>query len=225
MYNAKRVSLAVSAFMLVLLLVTFAGAQYSTQQTSTATITVDGTVHIDQSATTGAVLDIVGTPGANVTVTTAVYTENPYPNAVTPGGVTLSNFMVVSFGEGTTFTQANLTFHYTDADVAGMTEPYAIYKYIPETNTFIELATVVDTVAKTMTVTLNSPTDPLFAVGGATVTTSPTPTSSATATASVEPSATPAVTEPTPVWVWAAVAVVVIVVIAVLAFMLLKRKK
>jgi hypothetical protein len=74
------------------------------------------------------------------------------------------------------FKNATITISYTDADVAGMSQPYALYKYNPDTNSFIALVGVVDTSAKTITVTLTSTTDPLFAIGGAAVTPTVAPT-------------------------------------------------
>ncbi len=81
------------------------------------------------------------------------------------------------------FTQATVTIHYSPSDVQGLTPPYAIYKYIPENNSYVELFTSNDLTSQTITVTLNSPNDPLFAIGNSfTGYTSPTPTQTTTST-------------------------------------------
>jgi len=156
-------------------------AQYQTQQTANFTISSDGTVHIDQDSTVGNVeIDIVGVAGATGSVSTVFYSANPQPDASKPDNVALSHFVVVTFNiDADDFINATLTIHYSDADVAGITQPYVLYKYNPDTNTYVALDAVVDTAAKTITAVLTSTTDPLFAIGGTAV--------SPTATATPEP--------------------------------------
>jgi hypothetical protein len=157
-------------------------AQYETQETANFTISSDGTIHIGQSSTVGNVeIDIVGSPGATGSVSTVVYTANPQPDASKPSNVVLSHFVVVTFNmDASDFQNATITIHYSDADVAGMTQPYVLYKYNPDTNAYVELDAVVDTTAKTITAVLTSTTDPLFAIGGIAVSPTATPTASPT---------------------------------------------
>jgi hypothetical protein len=113
--------------------------------------------------------NIYGTPGATGTVTTSVHNGNPYATAQTPNNVTLTKFITVAFDfPSKDFAQATLTLSFSDADIAGLHEPYAIYKYDEVSNSFIELDSIVDINAKTITVILNSTTDPTFAIGGQT---------------------------------------------------------
>ncbi len=155
-----------------------ASAQYETQQTADVTFGSDGTAHVDQSSTVGDVsIDLVGTPGATGSVSTVVYSGNPQPGASIPDDVKLSHFVVVTFNiDASDFVNATITIHYSDADIAGITQPYILYKYDPATNTFIALDAVVDTTAKTITAVLTSTTDPLFAIGGTAVSPTANPT-------------------------------------------------
>ncbi len=180
--------------------------QYQTQQTADVTVSSTGIAHVDQSLTAGNVaIDIVGTPGATGSVSTATYTANPQPDASIPNNVVLSHFVVVTFNMSSSdFKNATITITYTDADVAGMSSPYVLYKYNPDTNSFIALEGVVDTAAKTITVTLTSTTDPLFAIGGTTV----APTATPTATPD-QPATVSLVT-----YVWIAVAIECVTMIA-----------
>ena len=135
---------------------------------STITIPSAGVEHITQTNGTGFAIDIAADPGTNVTVTVNVYAENPQPNAVLSAGVTLTHYSVVSFNiDPDHFSRANVTIQYTPADVEGLTAPYAIYKYIPENNSYVELLTATDLTSQTLTVTLDNPNDPLFAIGNA----------------------------------------------------------
>jgi hypothetical protein len=75
--------------------------------------------------------------------------------------------VVVTFNmNASDFTNATITISYTSSDVAGMGQPYVLYKYNPDNNSYVALNGVVDTSAKTITVTLTSTNDPLFAIGG-----------------------------------------------------------
>ena len=149
--------------------------------------------------------EITGAPGATGTVTTAIYSENPNPTATVPTGIGLTNYVVVTFNmDQSDFLKAVITISYTDADVEELTIPYAVYKYIPESNSFIELTTVVDTVAKTMTITVTSIEDPLFAIGG-------------TAAGSIPP---PSATY----WVFISLAIILAVILVSLAVIILRGK-
>ena len=144
---------------------------------TTTTISTTGVEHITETNNTGISIDINGNPGTNVTVTINVYNSNPQPSATLPEGVTLTHYITVAFNmDPNNFTQATVTIHYSPSDVQGLTSPYGIYKYIPENNSYVELFTSNDLTSQTITVTLNSPNDPLFAIGNSfTGYTSPSP--------------------------------------------------
>ena len=178
--------------------------QYPTQKTTDVTIPASGIVTVDVPELDVS-YEITGAPGATGTVTTALYNDNPYPTAIVPTGIGLTNYVVVTFNmDQSDFLKAVITISYTDADVEDLTIPYAVYKYIPESNSFIELTTVVDSVAKTMTITVTSIEDPLFAIGG-TATVPPPP-----------PSAT--------YWVFISLAIILAVILVSLAVIILRGK-
>jgi hypothetical protein len=164
----------VTVLALVILTVSLSSAfaQYVTPVTTEVTISDNGVSHVDQTSTVGGVsIDIAGTPGTTGSVSTATYTTNPNPDAIVPADTTLTHFVVVTFNfAASDFQGASITISYTDADVAGMSAPFVLYKYIPESNTYVKLDAVVDTASKTITTTVSSTTDPLFAIGGKTVT-------------------------------------------------------
>jgi hypothetical protein len=143
-------------------------AQYQTSRTSDVQIPASGVSHVSQSLTVGGVsIDIAGTPGAIGSVSTAVYNGNPQPGASVPADVKLAHFVVVTFNFATSdFSAATIQISFTDSDVEGMSTPYALYKYDPQSNSYTKLNAVFDTIAKTATVTVTSTTDPLFAIGG-----------------------------------------------------------
>ncbi len=117
--------------------------------------------------TYGITFNIQGTPGSTGTVSTAVLTENPQPNAA-PAGVSLTRFIsVIFYMDAADFTQAQIIIPYTDSDIQGLQEPYSIYKYVPATDTYTQIPAVIDANAKTFTITVNSVEDPIFAIGGA----------------------------------------------------------
>ena len=169
----KSSIIGIVAFVLMVLFsisLTATFAQYDNQQTSDVTIPPGGVAHVDQSSSAGGLsIDIAGTPGAAGSVSTATYTGNPQPTADVPEGITLTRFVVVTFNfAASDFQGASITISYSDADVAGISMPYALYKYLPASNSFVQLNSVVDSNAKTITTSVSSPTDPLFAIGGAT---------------------------------------------------------
>jgi hypothetical protein len=65
------------------------------------------------------------------------------------------------------FSQATITISYSSSDVQNIQSPYLIYKYTPDTNSYVKLDSTVDTASKTITITLTSIDDPLLAIGGA----------------------------------------------------------
>jgi hypothetical protein len=197
----------VLTIVLLSLSLSVAFAQYETQQNADVNISSTGASHIDQSVTAGGVsIDITGTPGATGSVSTATYAANPQPDATKPSDVTLTHFVVVTFNiAASDFQGADITISYTDSDIAGLTAPFVLYKYIPETNSYVQLNAVVDTAAKTMTAHVSSTTDPLFAIGGA------------TAVANTSSGGIPA-------WTWAILAVVVIGVVLVVVLVMRSRK-
>jgi hypothetical protein len=184
----------------------FVYAQYETQETTTVTIPDTGVFTANQTTTVGVSIDIAGTPGATGSVSTYVPTGNPQPNAAIPTNTTLTHFIVISFNMSSSdFLGANITVHYTDSDVAGITQPFKMLKYIAESNSYIVLtATSFDYTAKTVTFSVSSHTDPLFAIGGSTAAATPPPT--------------------TPTWLWATV-IVVVVIIVLAAVMLLRSRR
>jgi hypothetical protein len=150
----------------------------------------------------GIIYQITGTPGSTGTVTAQVYNGNPQVTADIPDGITLTKFIVVTFDfDPEDFMQATLTFSYTDADIAGIKEPFVIYKYIAEADLYVQIDSVVDSTAKTITIILNSTEDPLFGIGGTT-------DNAATNEASS--------------MIWIAVAVAVIIIV-VAVFLVVKR--
>jgi flagellar basal body-associated protein FliL len=158
---------------LVLLLslsVSLVAAQYATSKTTDITLGSDGKFNASEQDV-GVSYEIQGTPGASGTVNAAVYDGNPQASAGVPSGVSLAHFVVVTFDmNASDFTSAKITISYNDSDVQNLKAPFALYKYVSTSNSYVELPSTVDTAAKTISVTLVSVDDPLFAVGGAAVT-------------------------------------------------------
>jgi uncharacterized protein Usg len=186
-------------------------AQYQTQQSVVMTVPDSGVVVVDQNATVGGLsIAICASCGVTITVATVVYNANPQADAVVPANVALTHFVALTFADiaPNDFGNATVTIHYTDADLAGMSQPYILYKYDAATNSYLPLDTVLDTSAKTLTTTLTSINDPLFAIGGAVA-------------SSVAPTGGPA-----PIsggtWVWIGVGIVC--VIAVLGLLIRKNR-
>lgn len=197
----------VSAIVMFILSISFfvAYAQYQTQQTANVTFDPNGLIHVGQSSTVGSIsIDIAGTPGVTGSVSTATYNANPQTGASIPSGVTIAHFIVVSFGiPAHDFQSANITISYTASDVAGLNQPYSIYKYNANTNGYLQLPSTVDTNAKTITATVTSINDPLLAIGGE--------------------STSPSHSSGIPSWTWIAVISVILVVIVVAVFFLTRR--
>jgi hypothetical protein len=171
---ANSSKLIAIAFLSVLIVSSFgalASAQlgYNNEVTTPVTIGSDGSFS-GSAADEGVGYTIQGRSGATGSVTVAIYNANPQASASIPNGVTLSRFVVITFNmNAADFNSATIRITYTDDDVSTMQTPYTIYKYVPSSNSFIELTPTVDTVNKMMTITVTSIDDPLFAIGGASV--------------------------------------------------------
>ncbi len=194
--------------LLILLLTPLSVAlgQYNTPTPIPVTIGSNGQFNYDSIITGGDLLvtyNIQGTPGATGTITAMTDNGNPQADATVPSGTSLTKFITISIDmNASDFTEATITITYTDADVAGISPPYAIYKYIADNNQYVELPSTTDTAAHTITVTLTSPTDPILAIGG---------TSGST-------------TSQTPMILWAAI-VVVAAAIVLVAFLVVRRMR
>ncbi len=168
MRNLRVKVFVIFSLLLLSLSVSSVFAQYDGAVTSNIVIASDGTSNIHDSF--GVTYNIQGTPGSSGTVTTDIRTSNPQPNANTPSGIELTYFVIVTFDmNAADFISAQITIPYTDSDVSGIEQPYAIFKYSPVTDTYFELAADIDTNAQTFIVTVTSVDDPLFAIGGASV--------------------------------------------------------
>ena len=110
---------------------------------------------------------IQGNPGATGSVTAEIYNGNPQPTASIPDGVSLTHFVVITFNMYSgDFNSAQIHITYTDEEVANLQAPFAVYKYVASSDSYVLMPnTIVDTVAKTVTVTVGSIDDPLFAIG------------------------------------------------------------
>ena len=173
MNNLKAKLFAILSLLLMSLCISsvVAQSQYDGGVTTNVAVTSDGTCTVCDAF--GITYNIQGASGSSGTITTEIRTANPQPNA-TPEGITLNHFVVVTFNMNPSdFSQAQIIIPYIDSDVQGMQQPYTIYKYVPATNSYTALDSVLDTTAKTFTVTVNSVDDPLFAIGGATVSSEP----------------------------------------------------
>jgi len=140
----------------------------SPYQTQTFPMTLDSSgTFSGNSEDVGLIFYIQGIAGATGSVTTQLYNGNPQPTASIPNGVTLAHFISVTVNMNPNeFTQATIYITYTDANVASIQQPYALYKYSADTNSYTPIQATVDTATKTIVVTLNSINDPLFAIGG-----------------------------------------------------------
>jgi len=164
--KSKLFALAVITVLLLSLSVSLVAAQYTTEKTTDVTIAPDGTfTTIDSDS--GVSCCIQGTPGATGTVTADAYDGNPQPTATIPSGISLGHFVAITFNMNTNdFSQATVTISYTASDVQNIQSPYVVFKYSPDTNSYVKLDSTADTTAKTITVTLSSVNDPLLAIGG-----------------------------------------------------------
>jgi len=165
--KSKFGAFALVAVLFLLLSVSLAAAQYTTEQTTDVTIGSNGTF----TATlpdVGVSYQITGVAGTTGTVTADGYSGNPQPTASVPTGVSLTDFVAVTFNiPSSDFSQAIVTLNYTASEVQNIKSPYAVYKYVSSSNSYVALPSTVDAGAKTITVTLSSISDPVLAVGGA----------------------------------------------------------
>jgi len=168
MLNRSRlIGLASVTVLLLSLSVSLVAAQYTTEKTTNVIIGSDGTFTATNTDL-GLSCTICGAPGATGTVTADVYDGNPQSTATLPSGISLSHFVAITFNmNAADFSQATITLNYGAADVQNIQSPYELYKYNPDTNSFVKLDSTVDTTAKTITVSLTSINDPLLAIGGA----------------------------------------------------------
>ncbi|MGA3059140.1 MAG: hypothetical protein ABSD92_02095 [Candidatus Bathyarchaeia archaeon] len=200
--RSKLVVILVVAVLFVSLSLSLVAAQYTTSQTTNVTIGSGGTFTASASDI-GVSYDIQGTPGATGSVTADVLSGNPQPTASVPSGVSLTHFVVITFDmNATDFSQAMVTVSYTASDVQNLQSPYAIYKYVSASNSYVELLSTVDTSAKTITVTLNSIDDPVLAIGG-------TPGTSAGISGAL----------------WAAIIAIAIIIVAVAVFIVSRIRR
>jgi hypothetical protein len=191
--KSKYLGMVILTVLLLSLSVSLVAAQYTTQKTTDVTISSDGTFNATDSDV-GVSYLILGTSGATGTVTATVYNGNPQPTATVPDGISLAHFVVITFNmNANEFTQATITMSYPDSDVQNIQSPYTIFKYVLSSDSYVELPSSFDSDAKTITITVTSLDDPLFAIGGA-----------ATATAGI----------PASTWIILAVSIVAIVLLA-----------
>ncbi len=168
MRKPKITIIALIIFLAISFSAVFVTAQYTTQVTTNITFSSTGTFTASEPDI-GISYAIQGSPGANGTVTASVYNGNPQPSATVPSGVSLTYFVAISFNiKPSDFQNATITISYTDSMVQNIKAPFSVYKYTQDGNIYVQLPTVVDSNARTITVTVLSTTDPLFAIGGAT---------------------------------------------------------
>jgi hypothetical protein len=143
-----------------------AQASYNPPITTPVTILPDGTFSASEPDI-GISYQIQGNPGGTGSVTAEIYNGNPQPTASIPDGVSLTHFVVITFNMYSgDFNSAQIHITYTDEEVANLQAPFAVYKYIASSDSYVLMPnTSVDTTAKTITVTVGSIDDPLFAIG------------------------------------------------------------
>jgi flagellar basal body-associated protein FliL len=171
MGKSKYRALAIITLLLFSFVVGLATAQifYPTIKTTDLDFDSNGNCTVYETSI-GVTYIVQGTPGSTGSVTASIYPGNPQATANIPDDVSLSHFIIFTFDmDPSDFTQAQISLSYSDDDIANLHAPYAIYKYLPDSNSYVPLYTIVDTTAKTMTITLTSLNDPLLAIGGSTV--------------------------------------------------------
>ena len=126
----------------------------------------NGYFHFEEPAL-GIAVRVRGTPGANCTLLTEIYNGNPEPTAAIPDGISLTHFAVVIINmNANQFSNVSITINYTTTDFQDIQPPYAVYEYVPGTDSFVKLPSAVDVAAKTITFTETSIVSGLFAIGG-----------------------------------------------------------
>ena len=167
MNKSQFIVIALFSILLVSMFTAFVAAesQYRTY-TTPVTIPSDGTFTATVQAA-GIAYEIQGTPGATGSVTADFPNGNQHTSASIPNGVKLSYFVTITFNiDAADFMRAKIFITYTDSDVSGIQLPFAVYKYVPSGDIFVEVSSTVDTANKMVIVTVNSIDDPLFAIGG-----------------------------------------------------------
>ena len=169
MNKSKIIVLSLVALLAISIYAGSAVAQYETQKTTDFELDANGSFTATETAI-GVTYEIQGSAGATGSISADVYSGNPMPSAIVPTGIGLTNFIIISFNmDPNDFTSGLITFSYTDDDVANLEPPFMIYKYLPDANLYVEMPTTVDEQAKTLTISLTSTDDPLFAIGGSEV--------------------------------------------------------
>jgi hypothetical protein len=142
-----------------------AQSSYTTQKTTPVTLLSDGTFSASEPEI-GLSYQIQGNPGGTGSVTAQIYNGNPQPTASIPEGVSLTHFVVITFNMYSgDFNSAQIHITYTDEEVANLQAPFAVYKYVANSDSYVLMPSTVDTAAKMVTVTVGSIDDPLFAIG------------------------------------------------------------
>jgi hypothetical protein len=142
-----------------------AQSSYTTQRTTPVTVLQDGTFSASEPDI-GLSYQIQGNPGATGSVTAEIYNGNPQPTASIPEGVSLTHFVVITFNMYSgDFNSGTIHITYTDEEVANLQAPFAVYKYVASSNSYVLMPSTIDTSAKMVTVTVGSIDDPLFAIG------------------------------------------------------------
>ena len=168
MNKSKLTIISLVTLLMLSLSVSLVAAQYSTEKTTDVTFSSDGTFTASESDV-GVYYSIEGTPGASGTVTATVYNGNPQADAAVPSGISLTHFIAITLNmNAADFKSAKIIISYSDSDVQNIQPRYEVYKYIPNTNSYVSMPSTVDTTAKTITITLASIDDPLLAIGGTT---------------------------------------------------------
>jgi flagellar basal body-associated protein FliL len=160
--------------MFVLLLATFAigsstagSSPYIARATTQVLISSNGSFFASEPNASIA-YEISGIPGAEGTVTATVYNGNPQASAATPNGISLVHFVVVTINMNDyEFVHAKISITLNNDDASSIQPPYTAYKYMASSDSFVPVPASVDMNAKTVTITLTSLDDPLFAIGGA----------------------------------------------------------
>jgi hypothetical protein len=167
MYKSKLLVTILLSILVISTGSSFVAAQDSYQsRTTPVTILQDGSFSASETDI-GLSYQIQGNPGATGSITAQIYNGNPQPTASIPDGVSLTHFVIIKFNMYSgDFNSAQIQITYTDEEVANLQAPFAVYKYFENSDSYVLMPnTSADTAAKTVTVTVGSIDDPLFAIG------------------------------------------------------------
>ena len=168
MSKSKFVAISIIGLLLLSLTINLTCAQIYDSKTTELIFDSNGNCTVYELSF-GITYIVQGTPGTTGRVTASIWTGNPQPLADIPDDVSLTYFVAFAFDmSASDFIQAQISINYNNNDVTNLHQPYSIYKYSPDSDSYDQLYTIVDTTAKTMTVTLTSIDDPLLAIGGKT---------------------------------------------------------